>query len=191
MSNAIYKNLEALGPAMKVVAEAAAAISDGARNISTSSIPEVLGAVVGGGAGVGIGVGMVSAAGVTGLSAVGITSGLAMLGTVVGGGMLAGVFVAGAPMAVLGVAGYGLLAWRKHRKLVEAKEALFTEALLKRDAILRELDHKVTLAAERVDYLTALNIMLREVIANLAHDLGRQAPQDGGSPPCPTPATGV
>ena len=39
---------------------------------------------------------------VVGLSAAGITSGLAAAGSIVGGGMVAGVFVLAAPVAVLG-----------------------------------------------------------------------------------------
>ena len=89
MSDLIYKSLDALESAKKVVAEAAAGIRDKARTISTSAIPEVLGAAGGIVAGVGTGLVAVYAAGTTGLSAVGITSGLATLGEVVGGGMAA------------------------------------------------------------------------------------------------------
>ena len=64
------------------------------------------------------------AAGVSGLSAVGITSGLATLGAVIGGGMVAGIFVAGAPMALLGVGGYAFLDLRNKHLLREAKDAL-------------------------------------------------------------------
>ncbi|PJK03834.1 hypothetical protein CO612_08990 [Lysobacteraceae bacterium NML71-0210] len=56
--------------------------------------------------------GTVAAAGaVKGLSAAGITSGLATVGGVVGGGMAAGlVTVAAAPLALGGIA-YGLYKW--------------------------------------------------------------------------------
>ena len=64
----VYKSLDALESAKKIVAEAAAGIGDKTRTITTSAIPEVLGAVGGIGAGVGIGLLGVYAAGTTGLS---------------------------------------------------------------------------------------------------------------------------
>lgn len=58
-------------------------------------------------------VGAVAALGVPGLGATGITSGLAAVGTIVGGGMGAGLLVtAAAPLAV-GAAAYGLYKWLK------------------------------------------------------------------------------
>ncbi len=59
-------------------------------------------------------------AGTTGLSAAGITSGLAAAGSVVGGGMLAGIGVLAAPVALLGVAGYALAKKHKTSKLAVA-----------------------------------------------------------------------
>lgn len=56
-------------------------------------------------------IGAVSALGVSGLGATGITSGLAAVGAVVGGGMGAGLIItAAAPLAV-GAAAYGLYKW--------------------------------------------------------------------------------
>ena len=168
----IYQSLIALAPVKKVLDEAGCAIADKARTIKTSGIPEALGAVAGGAVGVGIGVAAVSAAGsIAGLGAAGMTSGLAALGSIVGGGMLAGIFVAGAPMAALGVGGYAVLSWRNNRKLLEAKEALYQDALLKHDAIIKELDGKVELTQQRLDYLNSLNVLLREIIGNLEKDL--------------------
>jgi len=45
------------------------------------------------------------------LSAVGITSGLATVGSVVGGGMAAGVVITAAAPLVVGAAAYGLYKW--------------------------------------------------------------------------------
>ena len=61
-----------------------------------------------------------SALGVSGLSAVGITSGLAAAGALVGGGMVAGIGVLAAPVAVLGVAGYAVAKRYKSAKLATA-----------------------------------------------------------------------
>lgn len=64
------------------------------------------------GAGI-LGFGSISAAisslGVAGLSAAGITSGLGALGTIVGGGMVAGVTVAATIPIAAGLAGYGII----------------------------------------------------------------------------------
>ena len=51
--------------------------------------------------------------GTTGVSAAGITSGLATAGSIVGGGMVAGIAVLAAPVAVLGIGGYAIV---KHKK---------------------------------------------------------------------------
>jgi hypothetical protein len=58
--------------------------------------------------------------GTTGLSAVGITSGLATAGALVGGGMVAGIGVLAAPVALLGVAGFALANKRKKAKMTAA-----------------------------------------------------------------------
>lgn len=72
-------------------------------------ISEKIGAVGGGVLGFGSVTAVVSALGYAGLSGAGITSGLAALGALVGGGMAAGLtVVAGIPIAA-GVAGYGLV----------------------------------------------------------------------------------
>ncbi len=68
-------------------------------------------------AGMGAGVGSigsvsaVSALGVPGLGATGITSGLAAIGNVVGGGMAAGLGVTVAAPVVIGVFAYGVYKW--------------------------------------------------------------------------------
>lgn len=55
--------------------------------------------------------------GYTGVSAAGMTSGLATAGALVGGGMLSGVFVLAAPVAILATAGYGISKKRKNAKM--------------------------------------------------------------------------
>ena len=57
---------------------------------------------------------------VTGFSAAGITSGLAAAGAVVGGGMVVGVGVLAAPVAVLAVGGYAIAKRRRNAKLAAA-----------------------------------------------------------------------
>ena len=59
-------------------------------------------------------------AGVPGLSAVGITTGLASVGAFVGGGMVVGVGVLAAPPAALAVCGYAVAKRRRNAKLAAA-----------------------------------------------------------------------
>ncbi|MUK70308.1 hypothetical protein [Aliivibrio fischeri] len=58
-------------------------------------------------------IGAVAATGVTGLGATGITSGLAAVGAVVGGGMGAGLLVTAAAPVAVGAAAYGAYKWFK------------------------------------------------------------------------------
>ena len=58
--------------------------------------------------------------GVVGLSAAGLSSGLAVAGALVGGGMAAGVSVLAAPVAIFGVAGYAIAKKRRNTRLAAA-----------------------------------------------------------------------
>jgi transcriptional regulator with XRE-family HTH domain len=72
-------------------------------------LSETLGITGGGIVGLGSLTALISSLGTVGLSAAGITSGLATLGTIAGGGMMAGIMVAGA-IPILGVGiGYGIV----------------------------------------------------------------------------------
>lgn len=93
----VFQSVESLQQVVNVINEAAAALNDKTRTIRESPITEVLAGALGAGIG---GIGSFAALyglGTVELSAVGITSGLATIGSVVGGGMAAGVFVMGAP----------------------------------------------------------------------------------------------
>ena len=67
----------------------------------------------------------ISASGVAGLSAVGITSGLASIGALIGGGMVAGVVVSAAIPIAIGALGYkvvkGIKSMIKDNKLTTDK----------------------------------------------------------------------
>ena len=78
------------------------------------SISEKVGTTGGSLLGLGAISGTVSSLGVTGLSASGITSGLASLGGLVGGGMIAGVVLASTIPLAGAVAGYGVVKLTKH-----------------------------------------------------------------------------
>lgn len=171
-----FKSLDALKPVETVINEAAEAIKDPSRTIVDSAIPEVLAGVAG--AAIGFAGSFTalwalgtSAATMFSLSGAGIMGGLAAAGGAVGGGAVAGVFVLAAPVAILAGIGVGIAAHFKNKKLLQAKEHLYKEALKKHDAIINELKDKDELSDERIDYLNSLNILLRQAIKDLKADL--------------------
>lgn len=100
-----------------------------------------------------------------------LSSGLAAAGAVVGGGMVAGIGVLAAPVAVLAVSGYGILAHRKHKKLLHIKEELLRRAIQCRDGIICQLEKENHASKERLEYLNSLNVMLQAAIRDLQADL--------------------
>lgn len=167
-----FQSIDSLQPLAKVIDEAAAAVNDKSRTIKESPIPEVLGGVIGAVAGGVASFGALYGLGVTGLSAAGITSGLAAAGTIAGGGMVAGVFVLAAPVAILGGVGVGAVSHHKNKQLKQEKERLYSEALRKQNAIITSLKDEVDANNERQEYLQSLNILLQKAIEDLQQDLG-------------------
>lgn len=168
----VFQNIESLQQVVNIVNEASAAVNDKTRTIRESAIPEALTGALGAGIG---GIGSFAALyglGTVGLSAAGITSGLAAAGSIVGGGMVAGVFVLAAPVAVLAAGGVGITAHLKNKQLRQEKERLYTEALKKHEAIIKALKEEINADKERVDYLNSLNILLTQAIKDLKKDLG-------------------
>ena len=168
-----FQSVEALQQVVNVVNEAAAAVSDKSRTIRESAIPEVLMGALGAGiGGVGSFAALYGLGSVVGLSAAGITSGLAAAGSLVGGGMVAGVFVLAAPVAALAAGGVGLASHLKNKQLRQEKERLYKEALAKHQAIIKALKDEAEADKERLDYLQSLNILLARAIDDLKTDLG-------------------
>lgn len=166
----LYKNIAALKPVENLVTEVNLAVTDGDRVAShNDDINAALGAAGGAGVGVGIGFAALYYAGITGLSGAGITSGLAALG--IGGGMVAGIGVVAAPVALLAVGGYAVVANRNHKKLIEVKESLLQTILRKQAAIIDALNHTAKKNGERISYLTKLNTLLQAAIRDLQADL--------------------
>ena len=169
----IFQSVEALQQVVNVVNEAAVAVSDKSRTIGESAIPEVLMGALGAGiGGIGSFAALYGLGSVVGLSAAGITSGLAAAGSIVGGGMVAGVFVLAAPVAVLAAGGVGLASHLKNKQLRQEKERLYKEALAKHQAIIKALKDEAEADKERLDYLQSLNILLSRAIDDLKADLG-------------------
>ena len=132
---------------------------------------------------------------VVGLSAAGITSGLAAAGAVVGGGMAAGVAVLSAPAVVLGAAGVGIAANVKNKKLKDAKELCYKNAVKAQSEIIKALRDESKADKERMDYLNALNICISSPApkgnlhtAGRRHPVSRSLPQ--GSPAAVRDASG-
>ncbi|HAP20342.1 MAG TPA: hypothetical protein DCR27_03630 [Lachnospiraceae bacterium] len=168
-----FQSVEALQQVVNVVNEAAVAVSDKSRTIRESAIPEVLMGALGAGiGGIGSFAALYGLGTVVGLSAAGITSGLAAAGSIVGGGMVAGVFILAAPVAVLAAGGVGLASHLKNKQLRQEKERLYKEALAKHQAIIKALKDEAEADKERLDYLQSLNILLSRAIDDLKADLG-------------------
>lgn len=171
----VFQSVDSLQQVVNVINEAAAATNDKTRTIRESAIPEVLSGALGAGIG---GIGSFAALyglGTVGLSAAGITSGLAAAGSIVGGGMVAGVFVLAAPAVVLAAGGVGVAAHLKNKQLRQEKERLYKEALVKHQAIIDALKEEADATKERMDYLQSLNILLQQAIKDLRKDLGESA----------------
>ncbi|PWM76588.1 MAG: hypothetical protein DBY32_10695 [Phascolarctobacterium sp.] len=168
-----FQNENALKTVLVVIEEAGAAVNDKSRKITDSQISEVLSGALGVGAGSAIGFAALYLGGsVVGLSAAGITSGLAAAGALIGGGMVAGIGVLAAPAVILGSLGVGIASHFKNKRLREAKELCYREALAKQNAILKALAEERAADKERLDYLNSLNILLQAAIRDLEHDLG-------------------
>lgn len=169
----VFQNVESLQQVVNVINEASAALNDKARTMRESAIPEVLAGALGAGVG---GIGSFAALyglGTVGLSAAGITSGLAAAGSIVGGGMVAGVFVLAAPAVVLAGGAILLASNLKNNQLKQEKERLYKEALQKHEAIIQALKAETDADKERLDYLQSLNILLTQAIKDLKNDLGK------------------
>lgn len=169
----VFQNVESLQQVVNVINEASAALNDKARTMRESAIPEVLAGALGAGVG---GIGSFAALyglGTVGLSAAGITSGLAAAGSIVGGGMVAGVFVLAAPAVVLAGGAILLASNLKNNQLKQEKERLYKEALQKHEAIIQALKAETDADKDRLDYLQSLNILLTQAIKDLKNDLGK------------------
>ena len=87
--------------------------------------------------------------------------------------MVAGIAVLAAPAVVLGGAGIGIASHVKNKKLREAKELIYKNAVAKQTAILNALKKEKDADKERIEYLTGLNILLQSAIEDLKYDLGK------------------
>lgn len=168
-----FQSQDALKTVQSVIDDADLALNDKSRRMSDSPIGEALAGAVGVGVGAGIGfAGLYLGGSVVGLSAAGITSGLAAAGGLIGGGMVAGIAVLAAPAVALGGISMGVASHVRNKKLREAKELIYKNAIAKQTAIVKALKQETDADKERIDYLNGLNILLQAAIKDLKHDLG-------------------
>ena len=167
----VFKSLDSLQPVVNILNEANEALKDKSRTICNSAIPDILLSVLGAGMGGSISFVSLYRLGTVGLSAPGISSGLAAAGRLVRGGMAAGVLVLAVPIAVCAVGGVCLAHHLKNKKLNNEKKRLYTEALKKHEAIINALKKENEANKERIEYLISLNKTLRMVIKDLKNDL--------------------
>lgn len=173
----IFQSMDSLDPLVNVINEANTAIADKTRTIKNSAIPDVLAGALGAGLGGTVSFAALYGLGTVGLSAAGITSGLAAAGGVFGGGMVAGIFVLAAPAVVLAGAGIMVSGAIRRKQLRQEKEGLLQLAIEKHHAIVEALKNEVNATQERAEYLTSLNHLLRQAIKDLRSDLGKTSPE--------------
>lgn len=168
-----FKNQDALKTVQSVIDDADAALKDKSRKIKDSPIGATVAGAIGAGVGAGIGfAGLYFGGAVVGLSASGITSALAAAGTLIGGGMAAGIAVLAAPAVILSGTGVAVSSHIKNKKLREAKELTYKNAVAKQTAIIKALKEESDADKERIEYLNGLNILLQSAIKDLQYDLG-------------------
>ncbi len=168
-----FQSQDALKIVQAVIDDTDKALKDKSRRMEESPIGEAVAGAVGVGVGAGIGfVGLYLGGSVAGLSAAGITSGLAAAGGLIGGGMAVGIAVLATPAVILGGVGIGVASHVKNKKLREAKELIYKNALAKQTAIINALKEESNADKERIKYLNGLNILLQSAIKDLQHDLG-------------------
>lgn len=168
-----FQSQDALKTVQAVIYDAGQALNDTSRTIKDSPISDAVAGAVGVGVGAGIGfAGLYLGGSVVGLSAAGITSGLAAAGALIGGGMVAGIAVLAAPAVALGGAAMGATSHIRNKRLKEAKEILYKDALAKQTAIVKALKDETDADKDRIDYLNGLNTLLQAAIKDLQHDLG-------------------
>ena len=166
-----FKSIDSLKSVEVVINETSEALKDKKRSILHSTIPDVLAGAVGAGLGGAGSFAVLFLAGTKGLSAVGITTGLAAAGKIVGGGMVAGIGVLALPAVILGGTSILVATGIKRKKLTEAKDRLLKLAIEKQHAITVALKEEVETTKDRADYLNRLNILLLRAIRDLKADM--------------------
>ena len=172
-----FPNKKSLEVVERVINEAAQALNNPECTVcglDLQDISQIVGtpsaAIAGASLGVSASTALIAHAGFSGLSAAGITSGLAATG----GSLLGGIFVAALPPVAIAVAAgsseYAITDIGKNIRLNDCKKILRDKAEEFILAINEELMHS-TLSAERRNYLSGLIVLLNKCVTELNHDL--------------------
>lgn len=105
--------------------------------------------------------------GVTGLSSVGVSTGLAAAGALVGGGIAAGVGVLTAPVAALGAVGFAVAGSRRKKRVKALQRDVLAKAITKQGEVLHRLSAADTLTEEEALELRNRAAMLSAVVRQL------------------------
>lgn len=169
-----FPSMDSLQSVVNVLNEAAITLGNPTRTIKDSPLVEVFSAALGTGGGAGVSFLALYGLGTVGLSAAGITSALAAAGSIVGLGMVGGVFVLAAPIVGLAGAGVAVAKQIKKKKVREVKKELFADAKEKYTLIVEERKRVSTdedVPKDRKDILKGLEILLKKIIGELEADL--------------------
>lgn len=128
---------------------------------------DVAGAAVGAGVGGAAAFGALYGLGTTGLGAVGVSSGLAAAGALVGGGVMAGVGVLAAPVAVLAAGGFAVARHRRRRRVATLQSQVLAKAVTRQSEVLRCLEADSGATDQQRVELRARNDTLAEIIRRL------------------------
>jgi len=160
-----YETLEDLQRAEEEIKEVDNLIgneSDMAIKAMLQEASVALGAGVGGIAGGGV---ALYFAGVAGFGAAGITSGLAAIGGIIGGGMLAGgAILVAAPLALTGGA-YFLIKFIKRKRFNEARNQLRRHAVARRDFLKKLIENQDNKDEMLAEYRMHLNRLIKMIEA--------------------------
>ena len=85
--------------------------------------------------------------------------------------MVAGIGVLAAPIAILGVGGYALVANKKKKELLVEKKVLLQDAVRKQNMIVEKLSNRIVLQEEKARELESMNIILTGIISDLKGDI--------------------
>lgn len=149
---------EALQVVQAVIDDADQALKDTSRKMKDSQLGKVAATT-----------GMLTVGGTIGSSIAGF--GLGAVGATAGSVLTLSSLLA-SPVVVLGGIGIGVASHIKNKKMQEAKELLYKDAIAKQNAILKALNEEKNADKERIEYLTQINILLKEAIEDLRNDLG-------------------
>lgn len=166
-----FKDFKSLEFIKRVINEASEVLNGKVLAISDSKISDILKITLSAIPGAAISYGALYGLGLTGVSAAGLSSGLATAGSLIGGGMAAGVFVLAAPIAITKSYGYGKILIKNDEKLHHEKEKLYKLIIEKQDDLNSLLKSDLQANKEQIEHLTSLNFLMKKIIKDLQHDL--------------------